>query len=127
MIIPMLVCKDAGKEIDFCKGAFDAVELSRRTAKDGSVIHALLSIRDSMIMVHDESPHLGSKAPLADGSSSVVNYFYCDDVDAVIQIAVAFGASVLIPTADQFWGDRVGRLIDPSGHVWNIASRVNDA
>lgn len=69
----MLICSKAAEEIEFCQRAFGTVELSRRTAKDGSVIHATLKINDSLIMIHDESPHLTSRAPQADGSSSVVN------------------------------------------------------
>jgi len=125
MIIPMLVCRDAAAEIDFCKRAFHAVELSRRTGEDGSVIHATLKIHESLLMVHDVCPHLASQAPSQDGSCPVVNYLYEDEVDSAIERAVAAGARVLLPAEDQFWGDRVGRIIDPSGHVWNIASRIN--
>lgn len=124
MIIPMLVCRDARAELDFCVQAFGAVELSRRAAEDGSVIHATLMIHQTLIMVHNESPHLASKAPHADGSSSVVTYLYDEDVDAIINRAVTLGAHVLMPAEDQFWGDRVGRIIDPAGHVWNIAARI---
>lgn len=120
----MLVCSNVAEEIEFCQRAFGAIELSRRTAKDGSVIHSTLKINESLIMIHNESPHLTSRAPQADGSSSVVNYLYGDEVDAVIERAEAEGAKVLIPAKDQSWGDRVGRIIDPSGHVWNIASRI---
>ncbi len=120
----MLVCSNAADEIEFCQRVFGAVELSRRTAKDGSVIHATLKIHESLIMVHDESPHLASRAPQPDGSASVVNYLYGDQVDAVIERAVAEGAKVLLPAEDQSWGDRVGRIVDPSGHVWNIAARI---
>lgn len=126
MIIPMLVCSNAAEEIKFCQRAFGAVELSRRVAKDGSVIHATLKINESLIMIHDESPHLASRAPQADGSSSVINYLYGDEVDSVIERAVAEGAKVLLPAEDQSWGDRVGRIIDPSGHVWNIATRIRE-
>lgn len=126
MIIPMLICRNASKEIDFCVEAFDAVELSRREAKDGNVVHATLKIFESMIMLHDESPHLGSIAPKDDGSSSVVNYLYCEDADMTINRAIAAGARVKIPAEDNYWGDRVGRVIDPAGHVWNIASRIDD-
>lgn len=126
MIIPMLVCQDAAKEVAFCKSAFGAEELSRRDGQDGRVVHALLSIADSMVMVHDDAPHLGSQPPQHDGSSPVVNYLYCNDADETIEESVAAGARVLIPAEDQFWGDRVGRIIDPSGHVWNIACRTND-
>ena len=126
MIIPMLVCRDAAAEIDFCQRAFGAVELSRREAEDGSVVHATLQIEGSLVMVHDESPHLESRAPQPDGSSPVVLYLYGEEVDAVIETAEVAGARVLLPAADQFWGDRVGRILDPSGHVWNIATRIHE-
>ncbi|UWX04002.1 VOC family protein [Pseudoxanthomonas sp. NC8] len=123
-VIPMLVCRDAAAQIEFCRNAFDAVELSRRAARDGSVVHATLQIGAAMVMVHDEQPHLASRAPAADGSSPVVVYLYCDAVDPVIERAMAAGAHVLLPAEDQFWGDRVGRIMDPAGHVWNIAARI---
>lgn len=124
MIIPMLVCRDAGAELDFCVKAFGALELSRRTAENGSVIHATLMIHQSILMLHNESPHLASRAPQPDGSSSVVTYLYDEDVDGIMSRAVALGASVLMPAEEQVWGDKVGRLIDPAGHVWNIAARI---
>jgi PhnB protein len=122
----MLVCRDPAAEIAFCEAAFGAVELSRRTASDGSVVHATLRIHQSLLMVHDVSLHLASQAPALDGTSPVVTYLYGDEVDSVIDRAVSAGARVLLPAADQFWGDRVGRIIDPAGHVWNIASRISD-
>ena len=126
MVIPMLVCRDGASEIDFCKAAFGAMELSRRPAPDGTVVHATLSIGAAMVMVHGEVSHLASCAPQPDGSSPVVIYLYVEDVDSVIDRAVNAGARVLIPAANQFWGDRVGRIIDPAGHVWNVASRVGE-
>jgi PhnB protein len=126
LIIPMLVCRDAAAEIVFCQRAFGAVELSRREADDGSVVHATLKIEESLIMVHSESSHLASRAPQKDGSSSVVIYLYGDEVDEVVKRATAAGAKVLLPAEDQFWGDRVGRIADPSGHVWNIAARIDE-
>lgn len=122
----MLVCSNPVEEIEFCKRVFGAIELSRRTAKNGSVIHATLEINSSLIMIHGESPHLASRAPQADGSSSVVNYLYGNEVDSVIKRAEAEGAKVLLPAEDQSWGDRVGRIVDPSGHVWNIATRIHE-
>lgn len=122
----MLVCKNPGAEVEFCKDAFNAVELSRREGKDGTVLHATLRINEALFMVHDESEHLDSQAPSADGSSPVVIYLYGDEVDAVIDRAVSKGARVLLPAEDQMWGDRVGRIIDPENHVWNIASRISD-
>ena len=122
--VPMLVCSDASAEIEFCKAAFGAVELSRRAADDGSVTHATLGIGELLIMVHGETSHLASRAPLGDGSSPVVIYLYLEDVDGVVEWAVGAGARVLTPVADQFWGDRMARIMDPVGHVWNLASRV---
>jgi PhnB protein len=125
MIIPMLICRDTKAELDFCVQAFGAIELSRRTAEDGDVIHATLMIHQSMMMLHNETPHLTSRAPQADGSSPVVTYLYDENVDSIINRAVALGAKILMQAEDQFWGDRVGRIIDPAGHVWNISARID--
>ena len=122
----MLVCRDAASEIGFCKSAFGAEELSRRADEDGTVTHATLTIGESMVFVHGEVPGLASSAPQADGSSSVVIYLYLEDVDRAMDRAIAAGARVLIPVTNAIWGDRVGRVIDPSGHVWNIATRTRD-
>ncbi len=124
MVIPMLVCRDGASEIEFCKSAFGALELSRREGSDGTVVHATLAIGGAMVMIHGEFPALGSRAPQPDGSSPVVIYLYVQEVDSVIERAVRTGARVLIQAADQAWGDRVGRIIDPSGHVWNVATRL---
>ena len=123
-VIPMLTCADAAAEIAFCAAAFGARELSRRSDDAGSVLHATLGIGELLIMVHGETRHLASRAPLGDGSSSVVIYLYLDDVDGAVERAVAAGARILTPIADQFWGDRMARVVDPQGHVWNVASRV---
>src|ERR1700722_2411197 len=120
LIIPMLVCRNALSEIEFCKAAFGAVELSRRTAQDGVILHAALRIGAAMIMVHGEVPTLASRAPVEDGSSAVVIYLYLKGVDAVIDRATGAGARLLLPATDTSWGDRVGRVVDPEGHVWNI-------
>jgi len=126
-VIPMLVCVDAAAEIEFCKAAFGAVELSRRADEDGSVTHATLGIGEILIMVHGETAHLASRAPQGDGSSSVVIYLYLEDVDGVVERAVAAGARVLTPLEDCFWGDRMARIIDPQGHVWNVACRKSES
>jgi PhnB protein len=122
----MLVCRDAASEIEFLKAAFGAVELSRRSAADGSVLHATLGIGELLLMLHGETERLASRAPQPDGSSPVVVYLYLEGVDAAMARAVAAGAGILTPVADQFWGDRMGRIVDPSGHVWNVASRVDE-
>jgi PhnB protein len=122
----MLVCRNASSEIEFCKAAFSAAELSRRCAEDGSVLHAALKIGGAMIMVHGETSNLASRAPNADGSSSVVIYLYLQDMDAVIDRAINAGARLLIPATSSSWGDRVGRVVDPEGHVWNVATRIHE-
>jgi uncharacterized glyoxalase superfamily protein PhnB len=119
----MLVCLDAAAEIDFCRVAFGAVELSRRT-DSGLVVHATLAIGELLLMVHDQSPQLDSRAPQPDGSSPVVIYLYLPGVDAIIERALAAGAQLLLPIEDASWGDRIGRILDPQGHVWNVASRL---
>ncbi len=125
-VIPMLVCRDGASEIDFCKMAFGAVERSRRLASDGAVVHATLTVAGFIIMVHGEFANLTSRAPQSDGSSSVVIYIYVEDVDTVIERAVAAGAKVQLPATNAFWGDRIGRIIDPSGHVWNVATQIGN-
>ena len=126
VVMPMLVCRDAAAEIDFCKTTFGALELNRRPGPDGTVAHALVTIGPAMVMIEGEWPTLASRAPQPDGSSPVVLYVYVEDVDKVVERAVAAGAKVLIPVKDQFWGDRTARIADPSGHVWTIASRVEE-
>jgi PhnB protein len=86
-------------------------------------VHATLKIGSALLMVHGEVPHLASRAPQPDASSPVVIYLYVGDVDAVIKRALTAGARIVLPVADQSWGDRVGRIIDPEGHIWNVATR----
>src|SRR5205823_12138550 len=91
---------------------------------DGKVAHALLTISGAMVMIESEYPGLPSRAPQADGSSPVVIYVYVENVDQTIERAVAAGAKILIPIQDQFWGDRIGWIMDPAGHVWTVSTRV---
>jgi len=126
VVMPMLVCRDASAEIDFCKTTFGAAELVRRPSPDGTVAHAALMLSGAMIMIEAEWPTLSSRSPQMDGSSPVVIYVYVENVDKVIKRAVAAGAKVLIPIKDQFWGDRTGRIMDPAGHVWTISTRIEE-
>ncbi|HWO02597.1 MAG TPA: VOC family protein [Blastocatellia bacterium] len=126
VVMPMLVCRDVAAAIDFCKTTFDAEEMVRRPGPDGTVAHAALTIGGAMIMIEAEWPTLASRAPESDGSSPVVIYVYVEDVDAVVERAEAAGARILLPVKDQFWGDRTGRIVDPSGHVWIISTRVEE-
>lgn len=126
VVMPMLVCRDASAEIEFCKTTFGAVEIVRRSGPDGTVAHAALTIGGVMIMIEGEWPTITSRSPQPDGSSPVVIYVYVEDVDTVIERAVAAGANILIPVKDQFWGDRTARIMDPAGHVWTISTRIEE-
>ena len=124
-IIPRLVCKDGATEIDFCLATFDAVELNRRIGPD-SMVHALLTIGNEMLMIEGEWPSLPSRAPKPDGSSPVVIFVYVEDVDRTIERAIANGATVIVQPENQFWGDRIAWIMDPAGHVWTIATRLEE-
>ena len=126
VLIPRLVCRDPVAAIDFCVSAFDAVERVRRPGPDGAVAHALMTIGPAMIMIEAEFPGFASRAPQPDGSSPVVIYVYVEDVDKTVERAVTGGAKILFPVQDQFWGDRIGWVMDPSGHVWTIATRIEE-
>jgi PhnB protein len=126
VVIPRLVCRDPVAAIEFITHTFGAEEQARRPGPDGTVAHALLTIGPAMIMVEGEWPAIANRAPRPDGSSPVVLYVYVEDVDATVERAVAGGAKVLIPVTNQFWGDRTAWVMDPSGHVWTIATRVEE-
>ena len=128
-ITPALVTKGAAEAIDFYKQAFGAEELSRMKfpCPDGSIKvgHAELRIGDSRLFLADEFPDHGSVGPVGD-SSPVVIHLYVTDADAAFAQAVEAGATVSMPLADMFWGDRHGKLIDPFGHHWAIAEHLED-
>jgi PhnB protein len=127
-ITPYLVIKGAAKAIDYYKQVFGATEIMRMDGPDGRVGHAELQIGDSRVMLADENPTMGpgytSAATI--GSSPVSLYLYLSDVDQVMERAAKAGAKVLRPAADQFYGDRSGFLQDPFGHLWGIATHVED-
>jgi PhnB protein len=124
IIIPRLVCRDPASEVDFCVHAFEAVEVNKRPGPDGTLAHALLKIGPEMIMIEAEWPSLPSRAPAMDATSPVVIFIYVADVDKVIERATGSGARVLVPLENQFWGDRIAWLMDPAGHVWTVATRI---
>jgi PhnB protein len=125
-IIPRLVCKDGAAEIDFCLETFAAVELNRRLDPDGMMVHALLTIGGEMIMIESEWPTLPSRAPKPDGSSPVIIFLYVENVDHTVERAISNGATIILPPQNQFWGDRIAWIMDPSGHVWTIATRIEE-
>jgi len=124
LVMPRLVCRSPAAELEFCVRVFDAVSLNERPGPDGSMAHALLRIGAEMVMIEAEWPNLPSRAPAMDGSSPVVIFTYVPDVDRTVARATELGAKVLIPAQDQFWGDRTAWIIDPAGHVWTIATRI---
>jgi PhnB protein len=124
IVIPRLFCASPPAEIEFCRRVLGAVSLNERPGPDGTVAHALLQIGPAMIMIEAEWPNLPSRAPAKDGSSPVVIFVYVTDVDATVALASECGASVLVPAQDQFWGDRTAWIMDPAGHVWTIATRI---
>ncbi len=125
-IIPRLVCRDVEAEIDFCREVFGAVEGVRRPGPGGRVAHAMLLFGPSMLMVEAEWPTIPSRAPRPDGSSPVVIYVYVENVDATVERALTRGATLISPVQTQFWGDRTGSVLDPSGHMWTVATRVEE-
>lgn len=124
VVIPRLVCRDPAGAMDFYASVFDAVDLNRRPGPDGKLAHGLMTIGPAMIMIEAEWPTLPSRAPVPDGSSPVVIFVYVEDVDQTVERAVGRGAQVLRPAQNQFWGDRTAWIMDPSGHVWTIATRI---
>ena len=126
VVTPRLFCRNVAAAIDFYRDTVGALERVRRPGPDGTVAHALMTIGPAMIMIEAEWPGASSRAPQLDGSSPVVIYVYVEDVDKTVERAVAGGAKVLIPVENQFWGDRIGWIMDPSGHVWTIATRVEE-
>lgn len=125
-VTPHLLCAGASDAIAFYVKAFDAVELSRMPGPDGRLMHAHIRIGDSNIFLLDEMPNMCAFGPKALKGSSVMIHLYVEDADAVFAKALAAGASVKMPLADQFWGDRYGKVVDPFGHEWSIAMRVKD-
>lgn len=125
-IIPRLFCSDPDAAVEFYTQALGAEELSRRPGPDGRTAHALLLLSGGMIMVEAEWAAMPSRAPDPDGRSPVAIFAYVADVDATVARAASHGARVLVEAANQFWGDRTAWIVDPGGHVWTIASRIED-
>jgi PhnB protein len=125
-VTPYLVITNAGKAIEFYKEAFGATECMRLATPDGKVMHAEIKIGDSPIMLCDECPDWNSLSPQTIGGTAVSIVLYVEDVDAVVKRAVEAGAKLLMPVADQFWGDRMGSVTDPFGHKWSIATHTED-
>lgn len=125
-VTPYLSLKGAAGAIEFYKSAFGAKEVMRMPGPDGTIGHGEIQIGDSRIMLADEYPQMNFRSPKSFGGSSVHIHLYVEDVDSVIKQAMAAGAKLLRPAADQFYGDRTGTLEDPFGHVWHVATHKED-
>ena len=125
-VTPHLICAGAAKAIEFYKEAFGATEEARLPGPDGRLMHAAVKIGDSQVMLVDEMPEWGALGPKSLKGSPVTIHLYVEDVDALVARAVKAGAKVTMPVADQFWGDRYGKLEDPFGHHWSVATHVRD-
>jgi PhnB protein len=127
-ITPALVVNDGVKALNFYREVFDATERMRFPGPGGTIAHAEIQIGDSVVIVEDASPYMGTKAPPASGldGSPTFLFIYVEDVDAVIERAVKLGATLKRPAQNQFYGDRDGFIIDPFGHGWTIATHVED-
>ena len=125
-ITPHLVIAGAAEAIDWYKKAFGATEEMRMPGPDGRIMHASIRINGAAIFLVDEMKEWGAVGPKSLKGSPVTIHLMVEDVDAVFDRAVQAGATVTMPVADQFWGDRYGCLEDPYGHKWSVATHVRD-
>jgi PhnB protein len=125
-VTPYLIVDDASAAIDFYSSVLGATERMRMDAPGGSIGHAELDVGDSVVMLADENPEVNARSPRSVGGSPVSLMVYVEDVDDVFARALEAGAKELRPVEDQFYGDRLGAFEDPFGHVWNVASHVED-
>ena len=125
-ITPFMTVRDAARAIEFYKQAFGAKERGVMKGPEGKIMHAELVIGDSIIMLADEFPEFGSLSPQSTGGSGTGLHIYIENVDSAFDRAVKAGATVEMPVADMFWGDRYGKLRDPFGHKWSIGTHKAD-
>jgi PhnB protein len=127
-VTPALVVRGGVKALEFYAEAFGATERMRFPGPAGTIAHAEIEIGDSVLIVEEESPHMGTKAPPPGGldGSPTFLFIYVEDADAVVERAVKLGATVKRPPQDQFYGDRDSFILDPFGHGWTIATHVED-
>ncbi len=121
-----LTVRNGNDAIEFYKKAFGAELTLKLTMPDGSLAHAEMKVGDSHFMIGDENPDWGNKSPLTLGGSPTGLMIYSDDCDAMFAQALAAGATVERPVMDQFYGDRSGTVVDPSGHKWTLGTHVED-
>ena len=125
-LTPHLVCRGAAAAIDFYGRAFGAIERFRLPAPNGKIVHACVQIGDSQLFLVDEMPEHGALGPQALKGTPVTIHLQVEDADAAFARAMRAGAMVTMPLADMFWGDRYGRVVDPFGHHWSIATHLRE-
>ena len=121
-VTPHLFVRDTDRAVSFYRQAFGAVELFRNTTSDGTVLFVELALGQGRLLVSEETPSLNALAPPTVGGSPVMLLVEVGDADAVARQAVEAGASVEMPIAEMFWGERYGVLVDPFGHRWAIST-----
>ena len=121
-----LVVRDCARAIEFYKQAFGAEERVRMNGPGGKIMHAEIKIGDSIVMLGEEAPEWGSKGPQILGGTPVSLHVYSEDANASWKRATEAGATVAMPLADMFWGDRYGQVTDPFGHRWAIGQHLED-
>lgn len=127
-ITPAIVVNGAATALEFYARVFGATERSRIPGPDNTILHSEIEIGDSVLIVEDAMPFMGTQAPPAGGfeGTPMFLYIYVSDVDATIERAIQQGATLKRPAQDQFYGDRDGFIIDPFGHGWTISSHIED-
>ena len=127
-VTPGLCIKGADRALEFYQKAFGAQLLMRMPGPDGKIMHAEIKIGDSIVFVSDEFPEMpgGCRSPESLKGTTGALYLYVPDVDTAFNRAVKAGATVTMPVADMFWGDRYGQLQDPFGHLWGLATHTED-
>ncbi len=123
-VTPYIIINGASRAIDFYKASFGATELVRLADPSGKIMHAEILIGSALLMLADEFPEMGYRSPKSLSGSPVSLLLYVQDVDTFFAKAIAGGATETMAVADQFDGDRRGTLTDPFGHVWLLATKV---
>ncbi len=125
-ITPSIIVRDAAQAIEFYARAFGAEEVSRMAGPGGTIVHAEIRIGDSVVMLGEENAQWGTRSPLSTNGNPGSLHLYVEDADAAFAQAVSAGATVRAPLEDAFWGDRYGKVTDPFGHEWGLATRMKE-
>lgn len=125
-VTPALVVRGASRALDWYKKVFGAEELYRMEGPGGTILHAELKIGDSIVMLGDELPEMNNRSPKTLGGAGVSLMLYTKDCDAVFHRALQNGAESIMQLQNMFWGDRYGKLVDPFGHSWGVATHIEN-